>query len=315
MKKVLITGGLGLIGSSIAKKIIQDNFEVIIIDNKSTNIISEIKNAKIIEADITDYEQLSSIKIKNVDTVLHLAGQSSGPKSFEAPFEDVKDNVLGTINTLKFCGSNNISRIIFASSFAVYGDPIGKEIFTEGDPCNPISVYGTSKFACEKYIKILSKKFNLNYSMLRMFNVYGPGQDLSRKDQGIVSIFLSFVRESNYIPVMGSLKRFRDLVYIDDVVDGWIACLKNNETKNEVFNLGSGKKSYVDELINKLILAEGKQGKVKVEEAGKTPGDLMGSYANMKKMNNQLGFYPKVNLEEGILRFKQWADDNYPIKD
>ena len=114
---------------------------------------------------------------------------------------------------------------------------------------------------------------------------------------------------------MGSLKRFRDLVYIDDVVDGWIACLKNNETKNEVFNLGSGKKSYVDELINKLILAEGKQGKVKVEEAGKTPGDLMGSYANMKKMNNQLGFYPKVNLEEGILRFKQWADDNYPIKD
>ena len=314
MQKILITGGLGLIGSSIAKKIIKDNYEVIIIDNKSTNITSDIKNVEIIEADITNYEQLSSIKIKNVDTILHLAGQSSGPKSFETPFQDVKDNVLGTINILKFCGLKNISRIIFASSFAVYGDPVGKEIFTEGDTCSPISVYGTSKFACEKYIQILSKKFNLNYNMLRMFNVYGPGQDLSRKDQGIVSIFLSYVRESNYIPVMGSLKRFRDLVYIDDVVDGWISCLKNDETKNEIYNLGSGKKSYVGELIDKLILVEDKKGKVKVEEVGNTPGDLMGSYANMNKMNDHFGFSSSIDLEEGLIRFKQWADETYPIK-
>lgn len=313
MKKILITGGLGLIGSSIAKKIIRDGYEVIIIDNKSTNITSKIESAEIIEADVTNYEQLKQIKLKNIDTILHLAGQSSGPKSFEVPYQDVRDNVLGTINALKFCGLNDIGRFIFASSFAVYGDPVGKEEFSEQDFCNPLSVYGTSKYACEKYIKILSKKYNFSYDMLRMFNVYGPGQDLNRKDQGIVSIFLSYVREGNYIPVMGSLKRFRDLVYIDDVVDGWIACLKNQNSKNEIYNLGSGKKSFVGDLIDKLILVEGKKDKVKVEVVGETPGDLMGSYANMEKMKNKLGFSSKVNLEDGLLKFKKWADDTSPI--
>lgn len=312
MKKVLITGGLGLIGSSIAKKIINDGYEVVIIDNKSTNIISKIDNAKIIEVDITNYEQLKTIKFNDINTVLHLAGQSSGPKSFEQPYQDVRDNVLGTVNILNFCGSNNIRRIIFASSFAVYGDPIGKEIFSENDFCNPLSIYGTSKYACEKYIKILSKKYDINYNILRMFNVYGPGQDLNRKDQGIVSIFLSYIRDSNYVPVMGSLKRFRDLVYIDDVVDGWIACLKNNKIQNEIYNLGSGKKSFVGDMIEKLIKIEEKSGKVKVEEVGETPGDLMGSFANMDKMKNELGFAAKVNLDEGLLKFKNWADETYP---
>ncbi len=315
MKKVLITGGLGLIGSSIAKKIINDGYEVIIIDNKSTNITSTIDGTEIIEADITKNDALEGIKLSHVDTMLHLAGQSSGPKSYEEPYQDVRDNVLGTINALRFCGANNIRRIVFASSFAVYGDPVGKEIFTEEDSCNPLSVYGTSKYACEKYIKILSKKFNLTYDMLRMFNVYGPGQDLGRKDQGIVSIFLSYVREGNYIPVMGSLKRFRDLVYIDDVVDGWIACLKNEKSKNEIYNLGSGKKSYVGDLIEKLIQVEGKKGMVKVEEVGVTPGDLMGSYADMSKMKRSLGFTAQTNLDEGLLRFKKWADETSPITD
>ena len=98
-----------------------------------------------------------------------------------------------------------------------------------------------------------------------------------------------------------------------DVVDGWIACLKNQTSKNEIYNLGSGKKSFVGDLIDKLILVEGKKDKVKVEVVGETPGDLMGSYANMEKMKNKLGFSSKVNLEDGLLKFKKWADDTSPI--
>ena len=313
MSKILITGGLGLIGSSITERLIADGYDVILLDNFSTNVQSKMKKCEIIKVDITNLKELNKIKISGVSTILHLAGQSSGPKSYDYPELDANINIVGTLNILRFCETNKIKRIIFASTFTVYGDPIDKEILNESDVCNPKSIYGISKLACENYIKILAPKYGLNYDILRMFNVYGPGQDLKRKDQGMVSIFLSYVREGNHVPVMGSLNRYRDLIYIDDVVDCWILCLKNKSYTNEIYNLGSGKKSFIGEMINDIIYVENKVGKVKVEEVGATPGDLKGCFADISKIKNNLGFKPQTNLKEGLQKFKAWADEVYPL--
>ncbi len=307
MKTIIITGGLGYLGSHLAKRLINEGFNVIIFDNYFTNVNSKIKGSKIIKCDITNYKSLEKIKLKKIYAVLHLAAQSSGPKSIEFPDLDVRLNILGTVNILKYCNKFKIKKFLFASSFTVYGDPIKSEVLKEKDSCKPKSLYGISKHTCEQYIKILCNKYSINWNIVRMFNVYGPGQDLARRDQGIVSIYLSYIKHGNYLPVKGSLSRFRDLIYIDDVVDAWVKCLKNKKYKNRIFNLGSGKKTFIREIIREIILIYEKVGKVKIKKVKSTPGDIKGCYADITNIK-KIGFKPKISFKKGIRLFKEWAD-------
>jgi len=310
MKKIIITGGLGYLGSHLSKRLIDEGFKVFIFDNYFTNVCSTIKGARVIKCDITNYESLKRKKLKNIYAVLHLAAQSSGPKSIEFPDVDVKLNILGTVNMLKYCRKNKIKRFIFASSFTVYGDPLKSQILKEKDPCMPKSLYGISKHTCEQYIKILCDKYSINWNIIRMFNIYGPGQDLSRRDQGIVSIYLSYIKDGNYLPIKGSLNRFRDLIYIDDVIDAWVKCLKRSKVKNQIFNLGSGRKTLIKEIIDEIILIYGKVGKVKIKKISPTPGDIKGCYASIKNIRKKLNFRPNISFKKGIRLFKHWAGSN-----
>jgi UDP-glucose 4-epimerase len=308
--KVVITGGCGFVGSKIAQRLVSTGHEVIIIENFSTSLGEELQGCEIVKCDITDPEELKSIKITGVDALLHLAAQSSGPKSFDIPDIDIKINVLGTLNMINWCRDNEIKRILFASSFVVYGDTPHTEILNEDEICNPKSIYALSKYTCEQLLKIYATPHGIDWDVLRMFNVYGPGQDLSRKDQGMVSIFLSLVKENDYIGVQGRLDRFRDFIYIDDVVQGWEQCLLNDTHRNQIYNLGSGEKMYLSSLIDTLIDAYGKTGKFKVEEVGATQGDILGCYAGISKISENLGYKPQFDLAKGIKQFKEWADQN-----
>ena len=307
MKKIIITGCLGYIGSKIAKKLIKKKYKEIILDNFLTNTSKKIEGAEIIKCDITSFENLSKIKIEEADAILHLAAQSSGPNSYNNPELDIKINVLGTVNIINFCKKNKIKKFIYASSFTVYGDN-KNEILDENCECNPKSFYAISKYASEKYLQLLCNKFSIKWNILRMFNVYGPGQDISRADQGIVSIYLNYIKNQNTLPVKGSLERFRDPIFIDDVVDAWIICLEDKENFNQIFNLGSGEKIYVKEMIDEIVKLYKKQDIIKINVVDSTPGDIGGCYANIKKINKLLLFSPKIKFREGIKLFKNWAD-------
>lgn len=310
MENILITGGLGFIGSTIAKKLSLKNYHITIIDNFNTNIVTNIDNCEIIKADITDLDSLKKIKINKIDTILHLAGQSSGPASVENPIYDVKCNIIGTLNLLEFAKIIKINRFLFASTFAVYGDPINNDCLSENDPTNPKSVYGISKLACENYIKALSPVYEFNWNILRMFNVYGNGQDLTRDDQGIVSIFTKLIKESTNIPVKGSLERFRDLVHIEDIISAWMLCIENKNFYNKIYNVGFGKPITIKELINEIALQYNKFNKIKIIETEMTIGDILGCYANIDSISNDLGYKPNINLKKGIQIFKKWVDSN-----
>lgn len=222
--RILLTGGMGYIGSNLLKALLKDGHEVTVLDNIADKLKNSKNDFKFIRADITEFTDLQeSCKNCKFDTVLHLAAQSSGPASFKNPELDLKINILGTLNIIRLCDQLKIPRIIFASSFTVYGDNKEHERLFESLPCQPQSLYAVGKLTGEQYLKVYAEKLGITWNALRMFNVYGPGQDLSRKDQGIVSIFLSYIMEGNYIPVQGRLDRFRDLIYIDDVISAWIS--------------------------------------------------------------------------------------------
>ena len=307
--KIAITGGCGYVGSKIAQRLLSVGHEILIIENFSTSVRDDLKDCQIVKCDITNPKDLASLKVTGYDVLLHLAAQSSGPKSFEIPDIDIKINILGTLNMINWCRDNDIDRILLASSFVVYGDNPNTEVLSEDEICNPKSIYALSKYTCERLLRIYAEPHGINWNVLRMFNIYGPGQDLSRNDQGMVSIFLNLVKNKEYIGVQGSLDRFRDFIYIDDVVQGWELCLLNNNNPNQVFNLGSGTKTYLSNLIDTLIQAYGKTGKIKVEEVGSTQGDILGCYADIAKISDHLGYNPKFNLKKGVELFKEWADD------
>ena len=279
MKKILITGVAGFIGSKIAEKFINEGFEVIGVDDLSSGKIENIpKGLDFLKIDLSDSNILKFLPNK-CDLVLHLAGQSSGEISFDNPVTDLKKNTLSTLNLIKYGIENKSEKFIYASSMSVYGNVPDKPI-PENFNKTPLSCYGVGKLASEHYLEIF--KNQLPFINFRMFNVYGPGQDMANLRQGMVSIFLSQALKENKIHVKGSLDRFRDFIYIDDVVDIWYE-FALNKTENISLNLGTGIKTSLNELIT---LFKNNFCDLKYYSKGKTPGDQKGIYPDIGKLKS-----------------------------
>lgn len=303
MKKIniLITGVAGFIGSKLAAKLLENKkFVIYGIDNFSTGYKYNIpKNVKFIKGDLSNPKILNNLKIK-CDYIFHFAGQSSAEKSFEDPITDIKNNTLSTINLIDFAIKKKIKKIIYASSMSVYGNS-KKGFFSESDQLKPLSCYGVSKKTSEAYLELFKKK--VPYVILRLFNVYGPGQDLQNLKQGMVSIFISQALRKKEITVKGKLTRFRDFVPISLVTS---VCIKliNNKFKNEIFNVGIGKKKTINNLLKIIFRSTGNK-KVKISK--NTPGDQYGAYANNKKIIRKLKIKPQDNFNIDIKDFIDWA--------
>lgn len=307
--KVLITGGFGFVGARLAKQLDAKGIEVVILEQSGMVIPKGLANYKIVEADITDAVSMQKVKLPNVDAVLHLAAQSSGPRSFSVPHLDINLNIIGTLNVIDWCIANNVERLLFASSFVVCGDHPELEALSEDTPCNPKSVYAGSKLACEHLLMNYAQPKGISWSALRMYNVYGPGQDITKTDQGVVGIFMNMLRKQDNVQVKGRLDRYRDLIYIDDVIEGWDLCL-HSDAHNQILNLGTGKKTTYVELINVIAKAMGKFDKLKLEELPGTPGDMMGCFADLSKTHKYLDFTPHIELEQGIKMMWDWVCNN-----
>lgn len=298
---LLITGVAGFIGSKIAKKALEKGFEVIGIDDLSSGKKEQIPTGLEFYAyDLSDKNLVNQLPAK-VDYILHLAGQSSGEISFDNPISDLKKNTHSTINLIQFGIKNKVKKILYASSMSVYGEV--KDIpISEKQEALPLSCYGVGKRASEQYLSIFGDQ--LPYIIYRMFNVYGPGQDLTNMRQGMVSIFLSQALQSNTILVKGSLDRFRDFIYIDDVVDCWLKGIELDELKNLTVNLGTGERTELGDLVRE-ISRHFDQPSITVE--GSTPGDQFGIYADTSLLKESFQIEQLTSLKEGMKNFANWA--------
>lgn len=301
--KILITGIAGFIGSNVAKKLLKEkNIAVYGIDNFSSGYKNNIpKDAKFIKGDLSDKKILKKLNFK-CDYVFHFAGQSSGEKSFEDPLVDIKNNSLTTINILEYAKRKNVKKVIYASSMSVYGDSNKSGYFRESDKLKPKSFYGISKKTSEEYIQLSSKQ--IPYIILRLFNVYGVGQDLSNSKQGMISIYLSQALRTKNIVVKGSLKRFRDFVSIDDLCQICEEIIYKKNFTNKIINIGTGKKTSVKKIISIIQKYSGKKNIIIKKN---TPGDQFGAYSNNKLMHKYFKTKLSSNLEQEIKKFYKWA--------
>ncbi len=304
---IIITGGNGFIGTSLAKRFSSKGHKVFLLDlKKKLNKTNIHKNIKFFNTDITSLNSLKKVKIPKNCVLLHCAGQPSAAVSFHKPYDDHKKNILGMMNIINFSHENKVQKIIFASTFNVYKENLRSARLKETSECEPKSLYAISKLAAENYLRVYGDYLGLKWNVLRMFNIYGPGQDRKNKNLGMISIFLNMAKNSRKVTVKGSLKRFRDFIYIEDVIEAWYKLALDKKNYNQTFNLGSGKKTTLNTLFENIQKTLKK--KIYIKEVGGTPGDFLGCYANTKKIEKNLRFKAKVSLSRGLKLFNDWLD-------
>ena len=280
MSNFLVTGGAGFVGSAIAKKLLSANHNVWIIDNLLTGYKENIPIESIfIEGDCSDINTIDKLIGQNFDAIFHIAGQSSGEVSFEDPIYDIQCNTLSTLQLLQFAVKTGCRKIIYASTMSVYGDN-RKQKVSELDEPNPKSFYAVGKLASERYLQLFKNNYDIDFVALRYFNIYGPGQNMKNMKQGMVSIYLKQLIDDEFseIQVKGSLERFRDFIYIDDVVNVSIDAVENPKMNNLILNVGTGVKTTVRQVIDLLMKETNVQKEIKI--INPTPGDQFGIFAN-----------------------------------
>ena len=302
MKQYLVTGAAGFIGSAVAKALINQGHGVVTVDNLSTGSTSSLpQGITFIEGDCQDPRVIKELESFKFEAIYHIAGQSSGEISFENPVYDLQTNGQSTLQLLNLALKINCNKFIYASTMSIYGDTDQLPVDESQKP-NPKSFYGVGKLASEYYLKIYSKQFNISTAALRLFNVYGPGQNLTNMKQGMVSIFLAHALNNKHIHIKGSAERFRDFIYIDDVVNAFLETegkIKLGEYLN--FNVCSGVKTTVGELVD--TICNQFEDKITTKFEGSTPGDQFGIYGDPTKMYEILGSWEKTDFQTGIKNF------------
>ncbi len=313
---ILITGGAGFIGSTLADKLLQiESNKIVVIDNfndyyspklKENNIKHNLnnKNYKLYRGDICDKSLLERIFDENkIDVVVHIAASAGVRPSIDKPLDYVKNNIEGTINILEVMKENNVEKIVFASSSSIYGN-CKEEIFSEDlKVTEPISPYAATKLACEQFLYTYSKLYNIQVVALRFFTVFGPRQ---RPDLAIRK-FIDLIKENKPIPVYGDGTTIRDYTYVDDIVDGIISAMDYNDTQYEIINLGGGAPVSLNQMIETIEKALNK--KAKIERLPMQMGDVDKTAASITKAKKLLNYNPKTSFERGIIKFIEW--ENY----
>ena len=297
MKKVLITGVAGFIASHVAKRFLAEGYTVVGVDDLSGGKLSNIPNGvQLIQGDLADSATIARLP-SDCCQILHLAGQSSGEISFDDPVADLRMNTISTLQLIHHGIQNRCERIVYASSMSVYGVVPDQPINEARQPV-PLSCYGVGKLASEGYLRIYQRK--LPFVAMRMFNVYGPGQDLDNLRQGMVSIYLAQALRSGRIEVKGSIERFRDFIFINDVVEAWWCATTRAEPLNRVINIGTGVRTSVGALLEAIrTLIPGSE----YFTSGSTQGDQTGIYADTQTMKQLLGFAASTRLADGLPAF------------
>lgn len=297
MDKILITGGLGQVGSYIAENLMENN-EVVLLDNMSSFTWKKVpSDIEVIKKDVLDVDIMDIVD--GCDVVIHLAAQISVGKSMENPIFDAQNNLIGTLNMLESARYADVNRFIYFSSAAVYGNTEYLPV-DELHPLNPLSPYGASKLSGEIYCKMYHRQFGLPVVCLRPFNIYSPRQDSSNPYSGVISIFIEKVKNNEYLPIFGSGSQTRDFVSVHDVVDMVLLAMEQDSAIGGVFNVGTGQKISVQKLAEMILNIYDNGGGI--EYLPSRMGDIMDSYADISKAKS-IGYVPKISIEKGLRKF------------
>ncbi len=282
-KNIVVTGGLGFIGSHIVDELIETN-NITIIDNKSTGKIENLKypkheNLEIIIGDLNELNLDEILKDKNY--IFHLAAMASVPLSVDKPVECNKNNITATIKLLNAAKNANVEKIVFSSSAAVYGENTNMPL-KETEPLMPTSPYAASKASGELYIKSFTESYNLNGVSLRYFNVFGPKQDKNSQYASVIPNFISALLEGKQPVIYGDGEQTRDFVFVKDIVNANIKAAESDY--NGVVNVASGEKLSINKLYE--IVKKTLKSDIEPKYLPERQGDIKHSLADVSNMKN-----------------------------
>jgi UDP-glucuronate 4-epimerase len=317
--KVLVTGAAGFIGSHLSERLLAEGREVVGVDNfddfyepriKRQNIAGCLKNKKfrLIEADIRDAGAMDKTVGEGVGIIIHLAARAGVRPSIAQPLLYADVNINGTMALLEAAKKHKVGKFIFGSSSSVYGN--NKKVpFSEDDNVDfPISPYAATKKAGELICHTYHYLYGICITSLRFFTVYGPRQ---RPDLAIHK-FARLIERGKPIPIYGDGSMMRDFTFIDDIIDGVVAAInrltsdESQATSDEfnIYNLGNANPISVNDLVTEIEKALGK--KAVKEYLPPQPGDVEKTWADISKAARELGYKPKVTIEEGLAKFVEW---------
>lgn len=292
MKTILVTGGNGFIGKKLIESLLENYLVVVFAKNPIQTSFENHDNFKFEKGDIIDSNHTNQIISKYTPSiVIHLASLTGISKCENQPFDSFLTNVFGTFNVIQGCIKNN-SKLIFLSSREVYGDTRG-ELTKEDDRKIPNNVYGLTKLEAENLILWAHKKFNLNYTILRPTNIYGPGGDKYG-----VQVIIQKLLHNETIFVMGGEQKM-NFIFIEDIISAISECISNKNSINQIFNLGSNENLSINELINLLEKISGKYPILEFTNIRK--GETMNFKPSINKINMILGWKPFTNLSDGLI--------------
>ncbi len=309
MKKAVVTGGAGFIGSHLAEELARRGYKVIILDDLSTG---KKENIERLTGDKVDFVQGSVVDLPllqelfhKIDFVFHLAAIPSVSRSLENPLASHSVNITGTLNVLIAARDNKVEKVVYASSSSIYGDTptLPKK---EDMPPNPQSPYAVTKLTGEYYCRVFEQVCNLSTVCLRYFNVYGPRQDPNSQYAAVIPKFISRVFEERPPIMFGDGEQTRDFTFVKDAVKANTLAAASNA--KGVFNVGTGNRISINDLVKLITRLLAKGAKSIYEEPRR--GDIRHSLADISRAR-QIGYNPQYSLEEGLKEtIREWHQWN-----
>jgi UDP-glucose 4-epimerase len=307
MRKYVVTGGAGFIGSALVRALIADGAErVTVIDNLSSgklaNLDEMIDRVEMHLADIRDFDQIAPV-LTGADAVFHLAAIPSVPRSIEQPVICHQVNIDGTFQLLRACVEGKVRRVVYAASSSAYGD---SETLPKHESMlpQPKSPYALQKLTGEYYASVFHSCYGLDTVSLRFFNVYGPRQDPSSPYSGVLSVFMKALLERRAPAIFGDGEQSRDFTYVEDVANLVLKASRASGVGGRMYNAGNGRRYTLNHIWEMLQKIEG----VNLEPLYGPPraGDVRHSMADVTAAVRDLGHAPRFDIEEGLRRTLEW---------
>ena len=298
--KVLVTGGGGFIGSNLVRALVERGDDVRVLDNFSTgnrtNLAELANDVEVVEGELRSYERVHAAT-RGVEVVFHQGALPSVPRSVQDPLTTSAVNVEGTLNVLLAARDEGVRRVVCASSSSVYGNSGTLPRLETANP-DPISPYGVSKLAAERYCVSFSRVYPLETVALRYFNVFGPNQDPTSQYAAVVPRFITGIADGHSVAVYGDGEQRRDFTYVDNVVEANVAAAHTEGVSGAVLNVATGRPTTVNELAETIGSLLGRS--VERDEQPERTGDVRDSWADVTRARELLGWEPRIGLEEGL---------------
>ena len=297
--QVLITGGSGFIGTAIASRLVKEGHSVRIFDLKKPSL-----DVEFFEGSVMDSAALSKAAA-GCDAIVHLAALLGVKYTDTHPVETLETSLFGIKNVLEAARTHKIKRVLFSSSSEVYGEPLKLPI-TESEPLKPRSIYGVGKLAAEWYLRAYSKQYGIPFTIVRFFNVYGPGQ----RPEWVVPRFVDLALKNESLTIYGKGDQIRAFCYVDDIAKGVALALSSENGVNNEFNIGNGTEPIaMMDLDKKIIRLSGSKSEIKtvpLETNREEKREIEKRAPDTRKAGSLLSYRPEVGLDEGLKRTIVW---------